>query len=144
MAEFKEALEHGISVENQLLEILRKKYPSTSHVHKYKGYDLWIPEVHKSIEVKCDAKSNYTGNIVIEIEMYNKPSGLMATTADYWVFYDNVDFVMIKPMKIIQCIFDNKLVYREFVGNGDTQSKKAFLVPKNILFKYGKNLNDVI
>jgi hypothetical protein len=28
----------------------------------------------------------------------------------------------------------------EFVGKGDTRSKKAFLVNKNTLFKYGKIL----
>lgn len=144
MANFKDSLEYGIGVEHQVLEVLRTKYPSASHVHKYKGYDIWIPEKHKSIEVKCDTMSNDTGNIVIEIEMFGKPSGLMATTSDYWVIYDGTEMICIKPMKIIECIFNLKLVYREFVGNGDTQSKKAFLVPRNILYTYGKSLKDML
>jgi len=81
--------------------------------------------------------SNQTGNIVIEIEMFDKSSALITTKADYWVFYDDNKFVSIKPMDIVNCIFLNKLIYKEFIGNGDTKSKKAFLVPKEILFKYG-------
>jgi len=134
---FQQDLSRGINIENKLLEIIRKKYPSASLIHKYKGYDIWIPETNKSIEVKYDPMSNQTGNIVIEIEMFNKSSALITTKADYWVFYDDNKFVSIKPMDIVNCIFLNKLIYKEFIGNGDTKSKKAFLVPKEILFKYG-------
>jgi hypothetical protein len=134
---FQQDLSRGINIENKLLEIIRKKYPSASLIHKYKGYDIWIPETNKSIEVKYDPMSNQTGNIVIEIEMFDKSSALITTKADYWVFYDDNKFVSIKPMDIVNCIFLNKLIYKEFIGNGDTKSKKAFLVPKEILFKYG-------
>ncbi len=137
---FQKDLSRGINIENKLLEIIRKKYPSASLINKYKGYDIWIPETNKSIEVKYDPMSNQTGNIVIEIEMFDKPSALITTKADYWVFYDDYKFVSIKPVDIINCIFLNKLIYKEFIGNGDTKSKKAFLVPKEILFSYGKTL----
>jgi hypothetical protein len=86
--------------------------------------------------------SNQTGNIVVEIEMFGKPSGLMSTTADYWVFYDDHDFVIMKPMDIVNCIFINKLEFREFVGTGDTASKKAFLIRKQLLFSYGKKIEE--
>ena len=66
----------------------------------------------------------------------------MSTTADNWVFYDDHDFVIMKPMDIVNCIFLNKLVYREFVGTGDTASKKAFLVPKQLLFSYGEKIEE--
>jgi hypothetical protein len=139
---FKDDLKRGIDIELQVLNIIQKKYPSASLINKFKGYDIWIPELHKSIEVKSDLKSNYTNNIVIEIEMFGKPSGLMVTKADYWVFYDGNQYVLIQPMEIVRCIFLNKLNYVEFIGNGDTASKKAFLVKKDILFKYGKIINN--
>jgi hypothetical protein len=47
---------------------------------------------------------------------------------------------MMKPMSIINCIFQNKLQYVEFVGKGDSAEKKAFLVPKRLLFNCGKVL----
>ena len=139
---FQEDLKRGIDIELQVLNIIQKKYPSASLINKFKGYDIWIPEISKSIEVKSDLKSNYTNNIVVEIEMFGKPSGLMITTADYWVFYDGKKYVLIEPMEIIKCIFLNKLNYVEFIGNGDTASKKAFLVKKDILFNYGKIINN--
>jgi hypothetical protein len=135
---FHEDLERGLNVEQVVLEIVKKKYPCAVLVNAYRGYDIWVPEVHKSIEVKYDEKSNQTGNIVVEIEMSGKPSALMTTTADFWIFYDGKIFVRITPKKIIRCIFLNKLRCVEFTGEGDSNGKKAFLIPKNILFSYGK------
>jgi hypothetical protein len=135
---FKIDLEKGIKVESMLLDKLKLKYPSSTLVNAFKGYDIWIPEIHKSIEVKYDEKSKETGNIVVEIEFNGKPSALLTTTADYWVFYDGDVFVSIEPKEIIKCIFMNKLHYAEFTGKGDTKSKKAFLIKKDILFNYGK------
>ena len=142
MSSFNKDLERGFEVEYAVLEIIRKKYPSASLINAYKGYDIWVPELHKSVEVKYDPMSNETGNIVIEIEMNGKLSALSTTTADYWVFHDDHVFVMMKPMSIVNCIFQNKLQYVEFVGQGDTSKKKAFLVPKELLFKHGKRLGE--
>lgn len=140
MNTFNEDLSIGLQIEQQVLEIIRKKYPSASSINKYKGYDIWIPEIQKGVEVKYDGKSKYTDNIVIEIEMYNKPSALLTSEADIWVFYDGYKFTMIEKMYIYYAIFMAKLKYAEFVGKGDTASKKAFLIKKNDLFKYGKEL----
>jgi hypothetical protein len=140
MNTFHEDLEAGLAIEQRVLQILQKQYPCATLINAHKGYDIWIPEIHKSVEVKSDQKSQHTGNFVIEIEMYGKPSGLMSTTADVWVIYDGEIFFKITPRNITKCIFLNRLQYVEFVGNGDTQVKKAFLVPKNILFKYGEPL----
>lgn len=141
MTTFHADLDRGVKVENMLLDILKRKYPCSTLINAFKGYDIWVPEINKSIEVKYDEKSNETGNIVVEIEFNGKPSALMTTTADYWVFYDGNVFVTIEPQYIIQCIFMNKLQYVEFVGKGDNKSKKAFLIKKDTLFAYGKIIN---
>lgn len=138
MNSFLEDLEVGLSIEEKLIRHIRNKYPSASPVHAYKGYDIWIPEISKSIEVKYDPMSNETGNFVVEIEMFGKRSGLMSTKADYWAFYDEHKCYLLTPMDIVFCIFNNRLQYREFVGKGDTESKKAFLVPKDSLEKCSK------
>lgn len=138
MNSFQQDLKRGIEVENMLLTVLKRKYPASTLVNAYKGYDIWIPEIHKSVEVKYDEKCNETGNIVVEIEFNEKPSALMTTTADFWVFYDGKDFVSIEPREIIKCIFMNRLRYVTFTGDGDSKPKKAFLIKKDILFAYGK------
>jgi hypothetical protein len=109
-------------------------------IDAFKGYDIWIPELHKSVEVKYDPMSNETGNIVVEIEMSGKASALITTTADYWLFYDDHVFMLMKPMSIVNCIFQEKLTFVDFVGSGDSSRKKAFLVPKHLLFQHGKQL----
>jgi hypothetical protein len=140
MNSFNTDLKRGIAIEQKVLTLVQRKYPSASLVNAFKGYDIWIPETHKSIEVKYDPMSNDTGNVVIEIEMNGKASALMTTTADYWVFHDDHVFVIMKPMSIVGCIFQNQLEYVEFIGEGDRASKKAFLVPKKLLFNCGKLL----
>ena len=137
---FKQDLQRGIDVEQKLLAILKKTYPSASLIDKYKGYDIWIPETHKSVEVKYDPMSNTTGNVVVEVWMYDKPSALLTTTADYWVFHDDNLFVSIQPRRIFECIMLNQIPLREFTGKGDTVSKKAYLIRKELLFSYGKIL----
>jgi hypothetical protein len=142
MNTFYEDLERGKAVEQKALEVIRKKYPCATIINGFKGYDIWIPELHKSIEVKYDPMSNRTGNIVIEIEMNNKASALITTTAEYWLFYDDHVFRLIQPMSIVNCIFQEKLTFVEFIGEGDSSLKKAFLVPKEVLFKCGKQLEE--
>jgi hypothetical protein len=142
MNTFHQDLERGKAIEGKALAVIRKKYPSASLIEAFKGYDIWIPELHKSVEVKYDPMSNETGNIVVEIEMSGKASALITTTADYWLFYDDHVFMLIKPMSIVNCIFQEKLTFVEFVGNGDSSRKKAFLVPKHLLFQHGKQLEE--
>ena len=142
MNTFHKDLERGKAIERKALEVIRKKYPSASLIEAFKGYDIWIPELHKSVEVKYDPMSNETGNIVVEIEMNNKASALITTTADYWLFYDDHVFMLMKPMSIVNCIFQEKLTFVDFVGSGDSSRKKAFLVPKHLLFQHGKQLEE--
>ena len=140
MNTFKQDLDRGIKIEQQVWMLLQRKYPCATIVTAFKGYDIWIPEIHKSVEVKYDPMSNQTGNIVIEIWMYNKPSALLTTTADFWVFYDDNQFISIAPKKIVECIMVNDIRLKRFIGKWDTVEKKAYLVPKELLFSYGNVL----
>lgn len=133
-------LQRGKEVEDKVLKIIQRKYPCACIVDGFKGYDIWVPEIHKSVEVKFDPMSNETGNMFVEIEFNNKASALMTTTADYWIFHDGKKFIMMTPMEIINCIFTNRLVYVNFTGKGDVKDKKGFLIPKEILFAFGKEM----
>lgn len=140
MNTFHKDLARGMEVEQKVCTMLQRTYPCATLVKAFKGYDIWIPEISKSVEVKYDPMSNKTGNIVVEIFMYNKPSALLTTTADFWIFHDDIEFVSIQPKKIIECILLNELPLRSFIGNGDSVAKKAYLVPKELLFSYGKRV----
>ena len=138
MSTFKTDLERGQRIERLVLNTLKQKFNSASLIDAYKGYDIWIPEIHAGVEVKYDPMSNKTNNIVVEFEMNGKESALLTTTAKWWVFYDGLKFVWFTPKDIIKCIFDNKLTHVQFTGSGDSKSKKAFLIKKDMLFSYGK------
>jgi len=137
METFYQDLSKGEAIELELLNKIRLKYPNAYKVDGYfKDYDLYVPEIDKSIEVKSDEKSKETGNIVVEIEFNNKPSALSTTKADYWVWWDGYDFTWFYTDNIKKCIEETNQKLYTFIGKGDTKEKKAYLVKKDILFNY--------
>lgn len=134
---FNRDLKRGKYHENVILEVIQKKYPKAFIKDGYcKEYDIFIPELKIGVEVKSDEKSKFTGNIVIEIEFNNRPSALSTSKAKYWVIFDGYDYHWFLKDKIKDCILENKLKWVEFIGKGDTKSKKAYLIKKEILYKY--------
>tara|TARA_R110000782_G_scaffold202865_1_gene291328 strand:- start:338 stop:763 length:426 start_codon:yes stop_codon:yes gene_type:complete len=134
---FKKDLKRGKVHEKFVLNKIKSKYKKAFIKDGYcKEYDIYVPEMNFGVEVKSDEKSKYTNNIVIEIEFNEKPSALSTTKAKYWVIYDGYNYNWFLTDKIKDCIKDNKLKCVEFIGNGDTKSKKAYLIKKNVLYKY--------
>ena len=90
---FKEDLHSGKKVEREVCELLNKKYPLAYVVEGYcKEWDIVIPEAGKTMEVKQDEKSHYTGNFLVEVEMSGVPSGITTSKADYWVIVDKENY----------------------------------------------------
>lgn len=134
---FKRDLKIGKYHEQVILNYIQTKYKDSYIQDGYfKDYDIFVPEMNFGIEVKSDEKSKYTNNIVIEIEFNNKPSALTTTKAKYWVIYDGYKYNWFLTENIKKCILENNLMYVEFIGKGDTKSKKAYLIKKEILYKY--------
>lgn len=136
-------LSRGKIIEEKVLDIIKKKYPCATMIDGFKGYDIWIPELHQSVEVKYDPMSNETGNFVIEIEMFGKASALLATKADWWVFFEDHIYAWVKPRVLIERIMRENLKWVEFVGDGDKQPKKAYLVKKAFVFGAAESLRNI-
>jgi hypothetical protein len=137
METFYKDLIRGEAIEQKILNKIKLKYPNAYKVEGYfKDYDLFVPEISKSIEVKYDKKSKLTGNIVVEVEFNNKPSALSTTKADYWVWWDGYKFTWFNTYNIKKCIKETNQKLHTFIGNGDTKSKKAYLIKKETLYKY--------
>jgi hypothetical protein len=137
MLTFHKDLARGKQIEEMVLSHINKKYPEAYIVDGYfKEWDIYVPEVQKSVEVKSDEKSKYTGNIVIEVEFNGKPSALHTTKADYWVIHDGYEFHWFLPEMIMKCIWENNLRTCSFIGKGDTKEKKAYLIKKEMLYRY--------
>ena len=143
---FKESLSSGKQSENIILKMVQNKYPKAYIKEGYhKEYDIMIPEINKTIEVKKDFKSQYTGNVVIEMEMNNRPSGLQTTTADWWVFHlDETEIVWITLERLKEMVEFEGYKLVEFIGEGDEISKQAYLVPKKDLYMYSNKIKELV
>jgi hypothetical protein len=122
---FQDDLAIGKQIELECLKLIRRHRPCAVIVDAYKGYDIWIPETHRSVEVKYDKKSLETGRWLIEVEMNNKPSGLSTSTADLWVFFNGVDWLVIDRTDLIMHLLTSDYKLETILGSGDKVTKKA-------------------
>lgn len=140
---WEDSLALGEKVEKDIIRLLRKKHPCTMKIEgKFKPFDIYIPETDTKIEVKRDIKSLDTGNFVVEVEMFGKPSGLCATKADWLVFTDMKQLIWVRPNKLKDAILMGGFTLRRFTGNGDTEPKKAFLLKVDMLVDCADKITD--
>ena len=92
----------------------------------------------KKLEVKSEKGMwQKTGNIAIEFESWGKPSGIAATTSDYWFhnlcidgdIYATLVFKTETLKKIIDSLDSKRVVY-----GGDHKASKMYLVNIQKLF----------
>ena len=130
---FIDDLEEGHRSEDRVLDIIRKKYPEAERIEgKHSPYDIIVPERRITVEVKGDYVSQKTNNIVVEVNHpVGTPSGLLVTTADYWVHDTGKELIWIKPQDIKDCIMVHNYQLKDITGPGDWHSKRVYLVPVN-------------
>lgn len=108
---------------------------------KFKEYDF---KTNKAIyEIKSDRLSYNTGNFFIEFQCSNKPSGIMSTSADFWIYF------VITPVSLANYP-NNHRIYRiptsyikeQIKGNprsifgGDGYRSKGYLIPETKFKNY--------
>jgi|TARA_R100000951_G_scaffold53036_1_gene44660 hypothetical protein len=92
----------------------------------------------KKIEVKSERGMwMNTGNIAIEYECWNKPSGINATESDYWFHHlcvgDNEYCTLVFKTDVLRTIV-KKLDTFKTVSGGDNKASKMYLVNLQKLF----------
>ena len=142
MPEFKEALKRRHMVEEIFLKRLKNKYPKSILIEGYfKDFDIYVPETDTKYEIKSDIKSNETGNYLIEVEHYGKPSALLTTKADYWIIYDQENWVCVKPNELKDLILLNGYRQVKTTGTGDTHYKLCYLINRDDIKAISKLVN---
>ncbi len=116
----------------------------------FKEYDIITYRkegIVEKIEVKSDRQSSKTGNMCIEYEYKNYPSGINSTTADYYFYFvlyckDNNlrnDVIRYDLYKIPVETLKNMVKNCKKVIGGDGKYSKLYLLPirkcKDYLFK---------
>ena len=141
MQPFDTSLSIGKIREAELIDFFKSKGHKPIPIPgKFSGFDFFLANTKQGYEVKQDWKAYYSGNLVVEVEMYGKRSGLMATTADWWIFDTKTEFIFITPETIKDLIIEKNPPLRQFTGKGDTQPKKAYLIPVDTIKKYAKSI----
>ena len=111
-----------ICVENIAHETSRVVWPP-SGVHK--EWDVMIDE--ETYEVKADGKAKYTGNLFIEYMCRGQPSGIEATTADYWVhFIPGKSLYYLIPIGVLREKISRQEYARKLFG-GDHNASDGYI-----------------
>jgi hypothetical protein len=137
---FNEQLKKGEKYEIELLKhIPHLKYQKMNG--NFKPFDLKIYHQNKrynTYEVKTDYQIHLYGNIVIEYECNNKPSGITTSTARYWAIFETFDegynLYVIPRKKINEYINNNK--YHSNKNGGDRMASKLYLFKKDLFKDY--------
>jgi len=107
MASWKESLDIGEKFEkfiaNDIINKLGLNVTKNEVASNLKLYDLTV-ENGKTIECKCDERAEDTRNICIETHCDDNESGILTTSADYWLITDNIQGFLIKTSEIKRCI----------------------------------------
>ena len=144
MPTFNEALYYGKQIEQLVLDRIREQDPFALPIPgKFKQFDLYSPSTNTRIEVKSDQKSQHTNNFLIETYMYHKPSGILSTEADIWVFYDGKNLVWVKPEKIKDLILEKGYQQRLITGKGDTEPKRCYLIPTHEIYSISTKVESI-
>ena len=107
MASWKESLKIGESFEAFVMSRIFKGIGVNSIKNdvkaKLKLYDITL-ENGLTIECKCDERAEETRNICIETHCDGKESGILTTSADFWIVSDNVKAYLIETSELKICI----------------------------------------
>ena len=128
---FDDDLKAGHRSEDRVLHIIQKRYSQAKRIDgKHSPYDIIVPELGITVEVKGDYVSQKTNNIVIEVNHpIGKQSGLLVTTADWWVHDTGKELIWIKPKRIEECITVHNFPSKDIKGRGDRHPKRVYLIP---------------
>ena len=92
-------------------------------------FDLAIPELDTTIEIKFDKKSLDTGNIVIEYHHNGKPSGVLASEADVWLFATGEEDIWVTKKNLQRMLLLENIRPVMIHGPDDHSPKAVFLIP---------------
>ncbi len=134
---FHEDLKLGQKYEKKALEHL--EYDTYKIMEgNFKPYDIRIWKNHEltKYEIKCDRLSIKTGNLAIEYECNNKPSGITSTEADNYLYFiikpnDEYDLYNV-PVGYLK----NMCKDCRSVKGGDGYRSKMYLLKKEKLLNY--------
>ena len=126
-------LEIGNKIEREWLDKMLVAFRETYQTFgKDSRFDLAVPELNVTIEVKYDPRSQDTGNVVVEYH-HMKPSGILTSEATPWLL-DLVDEEMwFSRAGLLRAVMLSGVKPVQIHGPDDRHPKMVFLIPKDVL-----------
>lgn len=130
---FAEDLAIGDKIEREWLDkmlvVFRETYQTFG---KDSRFDIAVPELNATIEVKYDPKSQETGNVVVEYH-HNKPSGILTSEATHWLFDLGDEEMWFSRSGLLRALMLSGVKPVQIHGPDDRHPKMVFLIPKDVL-----------
>jgi hypothetical protein len=129
---FNQDLQFGKDAEEQILKKVKNKYPLAFMIEgKHKAYDIFVPEINMGIEIKCDRQAEKTGNIFMEIECNHAYSGLLTTTAEWYIYKTTEREFWVKANNIKRYLISEakQLPMFENTPKGEMSTVRGYLIP---------------
>lgn len=128
MSNFLKDLKTGQAAEDKVKDYFSAKgYKVSKNKSKdyktLKKFDLTINNIQ--VEVKNDIMAQRTGNLALEFECSNKPSGISTSTSPIWIYIIGKE-LLIFPLKVLKFLFNQKS-YSRIVSGGDKKRAKLAL-----------------
>lgn len=105
----KDLAEKGEPIEREFLEIVKAEFDTEAY--KIEGYckewDLVAPNINKTYEVKNNNDAYKC--FCVELSCAGKPSGIVTSRADYWVYLAKDTFFVIARSKVSDLIFGKEV-----------------------------------
>lgn len=121
----------GIEAEDKALEIFHEAgyLDAVRVIGKEIRWDIVVPSLGKTFEVKNDIMSQKTGNLAIEIGKKNgEPSGITASEADYFIIFTCGEVFLIDTHSLRKYATNGT---HKIVNGGDGWRTKMALVKIN-------------
>jgi hypothetical protein len=122
-------LKIGQETEKEAVALLQKHLKIDKvEYNKDRRFDfrLTIGKKSKTYEVKTDLMCGRTGNFAIEYECRGKPSGIVTTEADYWIYKLDDGFYQ-STVDVLKNLIDEQKYFRMVVGGDRGSYTKMFL-----------------
>ena len=160
MASWEESLKIGEKFEKFVMDDIKTKLRinvlKNKDETKYKLFDL-IVKNGKTIECKCDEKAEKSKNLCIETHCKCNESGILTTTADFWMITDNVKGFLIKTSELKKCIneghtslypekptkFLYMLKYPVKQKDGSVKLMNFYTIPTRLFSEYCEEVSDI-
>jgi hypothetical protein len=149
---FRNDLKLGEFYERQLINHISSTHVMDKIKGRFSAYDVAVMDDfgrEVKYECKCDRLAQKTGNLAIEYECNNKPSGISTTESDFYGYFIireiGYDLYLIPTEEIRTSIINKE--YKRVVNGGDGWKSKMYLFELETFKKYlyvDKNKNVII